>query len=188
MLSLVVNNTRDINQDLTHTRELLGQLLHTLQDFYSHSNWVEMGNTDINDLIGVNETVGSVAAPDQATCSNDGCTKIEKKCVIQINSIIFRYDFLCFQSLWQETTLRHCPLVYYDCQNNILPEINSQRLLTSGYLLDQRYENNDTLSKPMNVEKCSHGSILDSSTNIPAIGGINKDAHSLLFSPHSDLQ
>ncbi len=84
--------------------------------------------------------------------------------------------------------MQTCPLVYYDCKNNILPEINNQQLLTSGYLLDQRNENNEPLSKPTNVNKCSHGSVMDKSVDIPAIGGINKDANSLIFSPHSNLQ
>jgi hypothetical protein len=79
---LVINNTIDPNNDLTNARDLLGQLLHTLQDFYSHSNWVEMGKTDINELIGFNETIGTIARPDQATCTNNGCTRIEKTCVI----------------------------------------------------------------------------------------------------------
>jgi hypothetical protein len=29
---------------------------------------------------------------------------------------------------------------------------------------------------------------MDKSVDIPAIGGINKDANSLIFSPHSNLQ
>lgn len=82
-LLIVINQTRDKNtDDLTYARELLGQLFHTLQDFYSHSNWIEMGKTDINELIGFNETIGTIAQPNQATCTNDGCTKIEKTCVI----------------------------------------------------------------------------------------------------------
>ena len=85
-------------------------------------------------------------------------------------------------------TLRTCPLVYYNCTNNILPEINNQQLLTSGYSVNQHNENNDPINKPTNVEKCSHGSVMDSSSHIPAIGGINKDANSLIFSPHSNLQ
>jgi len=93
-----------------------------------------------------------------------------------------------FQSLWQLITLRNCPLVYYNCANNILPEINNQKLLTSGYSVNQHNENNDPINKPINVEKCSHGSVSDSSSHIPAIGGINKDANSLIFSPHSNLQ
>ncbi|XP_007445014.2 von Willebrand factor A domain-containing protein 7-like, partial [Python bivittatus] len=33
-------------------RKMLGQLLHSLQDFYSHSNWVELGNEEIHlDLV-----------------------------------------------------------------------------------------------------------------------------------------
>jgi len=84
--------------------------------------------------------------------------------------------------------LRTCSLIYYDCTNNILPEINEQQLLTSGYLLDQRDDNNEPLNKPTNVEKCSHGSVMDASSHLPAIGGINKDANNLIFSPHSNLQ
>ncbi|CAF0845443.1 unnamed protein product [Adineta steineri] len=166
----IVNNTRTKYNDFTETRELLGQLIHTVQDFYSHSNWVEMGKTDINTLMGYNETIGTVAAPDQATCTSSGCKKIEKTCTV-----------------WQQITLNMCPLVYYDCQNNILPEINEQQILTSGYLLNQYYENNDILSKPTNVSKCSHGSVSDASSHLPAIGGINKDAESLIYSPHSNL-
>jgi hypothetical protein len=33
-------------------RQLAGQISHTIQDFYSHSNWVEMGNRNINQNIG----------------------------------------------------------------------------------------------------------------------------------------
>ncbi len=33
-------------------RESLGTALHTLQDFYAHSNWVEIGNTGINVVLG----------------------------------------------------------------------------------------------------------------------------------------
>ncbi|CAF4786367.1 unnamed protein product [Rotaria sp. Silwood1] len=166
----ILNDVRDTNKDLTNARELLGKLLHTLQDFYSHSNWIEMGKTTINDRIGVNESIGSIADPNQPTCTSDGCTRITKKC-----------------TLWQLFTLRTCPIVYYDCKNNILPEINDQNLLTSGYLFNQFNENNELLNKPTNVKKCSHGSVSDDSSHIPAIGGINKDSNTLIFSPHSNL-
>jgi von Willebrand factor A domain-containing protein 7 len=33
-------------------RSKLGQALHTIQDFYSHSNWVEMGNAGPNPVLG----------------------------------------------------------------------------------------------------------------------------------------
>ncbi|CAF1025796.1 unnamed protein product [Rotaria sordida] len=167
---IIINNTHDDNEDLTNERQLLGQSFHTLQDFYSHSNWVEMGKTDINQFIGFNETIGLVAEPNQTTCTNNGCTKIEKSC-----------------TLWEQITVGICPLVYYDCKNNILPEINNQQLLTSGYTANGVSGNNEVIEKPTNVEKCSHGSVLDQSSHIPAIGGINKDSYSLVFSPHFDL-
>ncbi|CAF3744029.1 unnamed protein product [Rotaria sp. Silwood1] len=167
---IIINNMQYTNQDLSYERELLGQLIHTLQDFYSHSNWIEMGKTNINEFIGVNETIGLIAQPNQTTCTNNGCTKIETPC-----------------NLWQEITVGVCPLVYYDCKNNILPEINDQQLLTSGYAANDMNENNEIIEKPTNVEKCSHGSVLDDSSHIPAIGGINKDSYSLVYSPHADL-
>ncbi|CAF3684348.1 unnamed protein product [Rotaria sp. Silwood1] len=167
---IIINNMQYVHQDLSYERELLGQLIHTLQDFYSHSNWIEMGKTNINEFIGVNETIGLIAQPNQTTCTNNGCTKIETPC-----------------NLWQEITVGVCPLVYYDCKNNILPEINDQQLLTSGYAANDMNENNEIIEKPTNVEKCSHGSVLDDSSHIPAIGGINKDSYSLVYSPHADL-
>ncbi|CAF4915776.1 unnamed protein product [Rotaria sp. Silwood1] len=166
----VVNDARTTGKDLTDARQSLGRLLHTLQDFYSHSNWIEMGKTNINGLIGVRENVGSVAGRNQPTCTKNGCTRIERKC-----------------TLWERITYRKCPLVYYDCKNNIRPDINNRKLLTSGYLFNQFDENYNLLSKPTNVEKCSHGGVIDDSAHVPAIGGINKDSNTLILSPHSNL-
>lgn len=98
VLYLVVNHTRNASRDLTHAREILGQSFHTLQDFYSHSNWVEMGRTDVNELIGFNETIGAVAAPNQATCTSDGCTKIVKACVILLSPSVVACHFSVFSS------------------------------------------------------------------------------------------
>ncbi|KAJ4944153.1 hypothetical protein JOQ06_012698 [Pogonophryne albipinna] len=52
-------------------RETLGRILHTLQDFYSHSNWVELGNTKpyIN-LIRPDLSLDNLADIDTATCSD----------------------------------------------------------------------------------------------------------------------
>uniref|UniRef100_A0A8D3BD82 von Willebrand factor A domain-containing protein 7-like n=1 Tax=Scophthalmus maximus TaxID=52904 RepID=A0A8D3BD82_SCOMX len=52
-------------------REKLGEILHPLQDFYSHSNWVELGNKVPNsDLIRSDTSVGNVADVSRATCRN----------------------------------------------------------------------------------------------------------------------
>ena len=78
---LAIRHARGTDKDLDKARALLGELLHTLQDFYSHSNWIEMGKTQINENIGIRENIGRVAAPDQATCTNDGCSKVQSRCV-----------------------------------------------------------------------------------------------------------
>ncbi|XP_056443290.1 von Willebrand factor A domain-containing protein 7-like [Gadus chalcogrammus] len=53
------------------SRKMLGRVLHTLQDFYSHSNWVELGNTEpFANLIQPNLPIENIAAKDTATCSD----------------------------------------------------------------------------------------------------------------------
>ncbi|XP_077427685.1 von Willebrand factor A domain-containing protein 7-like [Vanacampus margaritifer] len=52
-------------------RLTLGQICHTLQDFYSHSNWVELRNTDpYNTLIKPDQPFQSLAGPNVPTCRN----------------------------------------------------------------------------------------------------------------------
>lgn len=57
-------------------REILGQILHALQDFYSHTNWVELGNTDIHpDLATPGRDISSLAGASDQTCTDctDSC-------------------------------------------------------------------------------------------------------------------
>lgn len=100
MLCSVIKILKDGSDDVLRVRDLLGQCFHTLQDFYSHSNWVEMGKKDINDLIGIHEVIGQVAKENQSTCTSTGCKRIEKSCVRnpvrnQISSKSFHFsDYL----------------------------------------------------------------------------------------------
>ncbi|KAM4697003.1 von Willebrand factor A domain-containing protein 7 [Rhinophrynus dorsalis] len=56
-------------------RERLGQILHSLQDFYSHTNWVEMGNTQIHpDLAVRGRDITSIAGVSDQTCTD--CTDV----------------------------------------------------------------------------------------------------------------
>ncbi|XP_066437705.1 von Willebrand factor A domain-containing protein 7 isoform X2 [Eleutherodactylus coqui] len=56
-------------------RELLGQILHSLQDFYSHTNWVELGNTDVHpDLATSGRDIDSIAEVSDQTCTD--CTDV----------------------------------------------------------------------------------------------------------------
>ncbi|KAM4546120.1 von Willebrand factor A domain-containing protein 7-like isoform 1-T1 [Odontesthes bonariensis] len=115
-------------------RQKLGEILHPLQDFYSHSNWVELGNTLPNsNLIRADTSIGHIAAESRATCRNcDGD----------------------------------------DCRNNILEDIISGSILTSGY-----FDIKPIFStKPKG--KCSHGGIVDRTSRIEPKGGINKDSFS----------
>ncbi|XP_061818974.1 von Willebrand factor A domain-containing protein 7-like [Nerophis lumbriciformis] len=68
-----------INQeDFEAARENLGTILHPLQDFYSHSNWVENGNQFPNsNLIRSDTSIGNIAAVNRATCrscNGDDCS------------------------------------------------------------------------------------------------------------------
>eukprot|EP00079_Xenopus_tropicalis_P029372 XP_012824701.1 PREDICTED: von Willebrand factor A domain-containing protein 7 isoform X2 [Xenopus tropicalis] len=59
-------------------RDRLGQILHSLQDFYSHTNWVEMGNTDIHpDLATPGRDIHSIAGLSDQTCTD--CTELSCK-------------------------------------------------------------------------------------------------------------
>ncbi|XP_058496576.1 von Willebrand factor A domain-containing protein 7-like [Solea solea] len=52
-------------------RWILGQVCHTLQDFYSHSNWVELGNTaPYSALITPDQPLENLAGSSVPTCRN----------------------------------------------------------------------------------------------------------------------
>ncbi|KAM9363393.1 von Willebrand factor A domain-containing protein 7 [Symphorus nematophorus] len=59
------------NENFQAARETLGRVLHTLQDFYSHSNWVELGHTEpYNNLISPDRPLENLADVNTATCSD----------------------------------------------------------------------------------------------------------------------
>ncbi|KAM9476982.1 von Willebrand factor A domain-containing protein 7-like [Clarias gariepinus] len=63
-------------QSYQAARKELGKILHTLQDFYSHSNWIELGKTEpYSNLIKTDTPINNIA--DSETCRNcnsDICT------------------------------------------------------------------------------------------------------------------
>ncbi|XP_060942361.1 von Willebrand factor A domain-containing protein 7-like [Limanda limanda] len=64
-------------QSFQGARKTLGRLLHTLQDFYSHSNWVEMGEQAPNTQLIKPGSIGNTASKSQATCrscNGNDCT------------------------------------------------------------------------------------------------------------------
>ncbi|XP_077426275.1 von Willebrand factor A domain-containing protein 7 [Vanacampus margaritifer] len=74
--SLITNGMASIKanirtENFKAARETLGRVLHTLQDFYSHSNWVELGYTEpYIALIRPDLPLENLADIDTATCSD----------------------------------------------------------------------------------------------------------------------
>ncbi|XP_069491245.1 von Willebrand factor A domain-containing protein 7 isoform X2 [Ambystoma mexicanum] len=142
---LLLDTRKGIVQDVhaehyEAAREKLGKLLHSLQDFYSHSNWVEMGYRKVHpEILTPGKDVSSIAEANVPTCTDCG---------------------------------------EWTCKDNILESFNKRKLLTTGYFGTEQ-------EKPQG--KCSHGGYFDESTHRNPRGGINKDSHSPVFSPHHYL-
>jgi hypothetical protein len=176
----VIDFINQINGNLTAqnyktARKLSGQIMHTIQDFYSHSNWIEMGMTLMNTAIGTasfnNQPVATLA--DNVTCVSN-CTLIQSQCSSILEGLSAFLEAIGFKYF----SLK-CPLPYYRCSGNLV-QLNK---LVSGYYTGQALTNGQPYNKPNNTLKCSHGGILDKdSTTVPAIGGINKDSGKIIWS------
>jgi hypothetical protein len=180
----VIKFQRDIFDTLAakqykEARQLIGEILHTIQDFYSHSNWVEMGNQAINLDIGKESLaqLPQVSSTDDNLCNNE-CEEVEIQCNVLVNVFV---QFL--QTVGFKSTFVECPIKYFICKQNIL--VNDK--LVSGYYSNQKLPDGTPYDKPQNYIKCSHGGILDASSFQPAQGGINKDSGFYMFSPHAYL-
>ncbi|XP_041037138.1 von Willebrand factor A domain-containing protein 7-like, partial [Carcharodon carcharias] len=70
ILELLECVVRNIQQEhFKSAQKSMGRLLHTLQDFYSHSNWVELGFKKPNSNIIIPDgDIGPTAAKDERTC------------------------------------------------------------------------------------------------------------------------
>ncbi|XP_074528550.1 von Willebrand factor A domain-containing protein 7-like [Halichoeres trimaculatus] len=60
-----------LQENYEAAREKLGEIFHSLQDFYSHSNWVELGMKFPNpNLLRSDVSIGNLADETRATCRN----------------------------------------------------------------------------------------------------------------------
>ena len=167
---LITNNIR--SESYTPAREFAGSMLHTLQDFYSHTNWIEMGQGAPNSALGEQgQALQNIASTNMETCTD--CT---------IDGVVVLDPVVFLGSLFQ---LGQAALFYYRCNNNIIPAVNANQILTSGYYTGQTGIDGNPIPKP--AGKCSHGGFGDSSSDLPATGGVNKDSISLDWSPHANL-
>lgn len=167
-----------VEKKFDRARIKIGQALHTIHDFYSHSNWVEMGNTDkINSKIGsgTDDLGTEIARRNDIDCLSDNCTK-------QIIQCKYLKGLSVISNRLSLKIPINCPIVYFKCTNNVI-----QHKLTSGYYSGQKLPNGDQVIKPSNRSKCSHGGYLDQTSLVSSYGGINKDTGYYFLSPHADL-
>ena len=139
-----------------------GRMFHTLQDFYSHSNWIENGNRETYQVLGrENERPTNIAPPDMESCTD--CTENGFN-IVGVNKV--------------DTLTR----TQYNCQGNIKSQLRQSNVLTSGYHANRRDNRGEEIIKPRG--KCSHGGLRDPTSDMPATGGINKDSPFNAWSPH----
>lgn len=166
--------------DYSTARQLSGQVLHTIQDFYSHSNWVEMSSNKINSAIGTTEfskRIPSTKFSDSNQCKSN-CELVTIKCSLSLNVIS-----IIMKRLNSNIRL-NCPLKYYKCSGNIV----TLNKMLSGYSRNSRLRNGTRVNNPGGMNKCNHGGIVDPDSFVKdALGGINKDAGIYLISPHANL-
>lgn len=167
-------------RNFAQARKLAAQILHTIQDFYSHSNWIEMGNyNQINTAIGSIEfnRLPISKLNDPVVC-NSNCELVRVQCSTVLKTLVSMV-----REFKPKVSLK-CPLDYYKCKSNIAVLDK----LVSGYYVNQKLEDGTRVENPGNLMKCNHGGILDADSMVrPALGGINKDSGMFVISPHADL-
>ena len=68
----VIDNITKAQPDGSAAREALGGALHTIQDFYAHTNWVELGNTTIDNRLGRTTFTGLAITTPTSPPDNSG--------------------------------------------------------------------------------------------------------------------
>ena len=157
-------------------RQDTGRMLHTLQDFYSHSNWLENGNLGIYRILGRPDgRPQPIADADQETCSDcseDGSVVVGRAIdfFTKITDLLRLYDHI-------ESAKK-----FYSCNDNLRDFLSKRGFLTSGYYTGSHHFGGQLITKQRG--KCSHGGFLDSTSDLSAKGGINKDSLNEKWSPH----
>jgi len=152
-------------------RRFMGRLLHTLQDFYSHSNWIEIFDSQGDDSPSPNAALGQsgMSVGNTADPTRPTCTDCERTGSIPLARLLNLASFIG-------------SVACYNCRGNVDNSVISERVLTSGYYDGGRDSQNREIVKPNG--KCSHGGVLDRSQDSPARGGINKDSTHDKLAPH----
>jgi von Willebrand factor A domain-containing protein 7 len=180
--------------DALRARIWFGRQLHALQDFYAHSNWVEMavdkGLEAISPVIGVPDQVPyPKSPPDFETCTRY-CRSSANDPNFDLQS--YQENLLCLDSCklgdqtprlyvesWACVNRNSIGSLFKKCQpTECSSNLDAGNVLTSGYY--------GTSTNPGKLpKKCAHGGLGD----IGAFGveGINKDSNWPLYAPHYKL-
>ena len=173
LLILHQSSNRNYEEEYDNARKQMGRLLHTLQDFYSHSNYIE----NWVDEVQIIHPYNVLGQPGKVI---ENVAKLESPCLDCIKTgtsmLITLLDLMSFGQVIESTSI-------YDCIDNLDASLKSRKELTSGYSQGGKYSSGEVIGevivKPSG--KCSHGGVIDGSTDQSATGGINKD------SPHLEL-
>lgn len=176
-------------------RTNLGRLLHTLQDFYSHSNWIELGNLAPNNQLG--RKGGKIYTPDKTVATCKDCVSFSSPEV----RVEWERNNQCLQKCkfgdhdyYHAGATIGCVLYFEDIAEDSDPLIPDALLgpqgCKSNQCVDNLIENTHLTSgyyggqnvTKLNPDKCNHGGAFDSGAK--GFEGINKDTRHIMFSPH----
>ena len=88
MLQLRAAQTSLKHEEWSQARLAIGTLLHSLQDFYSHTNWIELGMGQPNQDLATGRSLGSMMNKTTRACRS--CSKMDKKCIA--NNLILHQE------------------------------------------------------------------------------------------------
>jgi hypothetical protein len=145
-------------QDYTAARKRLGEALHTLQDFYSHSNWIESGKTTPHPTFGSTVEVltkEGMAGANEPTCEPCGASDCT--------------DNLLTQKLTSG---------YYQGEPTTMTATGAERDAPFAAVKDKRKCHHGGMT--------DKAAPLTTGMN-PFREGINKDSSNYVFSPHYEL-
>ena len=96
----VIANITSPHPNGAEARRVLGTALHTLQDYYAHSNWVELGNLSIDPRLGqeilYDPTTPLPLSPDQRTAHPDNRGQLFDFGLTHLTSGYFQLSDPCF--------------------------------------------------------------------------------------------